>query len=369
MIKSAEYKQEVMDWRMQEEERIQSSIDILTDMINGEWRYTKKDKFPFLAHFVDCRSTSRVFSNLIALLHRMKDSVKHPELTDKNTGLSFAMLSHSEVSKYTGGRKSKAGTLLYFLLLAGFITRTKAEDVKSQEFRDRMKSFTSEKKQQKMEKEAKSFDIKETSLLCVPSFTDERLSFIESRLQTLDKLHARRSGLTYGYIYTIFGQEVADSIFPFNQGLSDKMRNDIQQISDMKAFVLGKIKTYGFFRLQMFKSFKQLGRNGKEIKRGFNYSHWKLVQAILISEGHFVYERAGQVLIESAISDKDQYSKDITKKCLTKENGRMKCPCILVDRWKYMEYKFQNAKPVPLRHKKDMQKYTTEKTSSFQYGF
>lgn len=365
MEQSYEYQQEVMKWRIQEEERIQKSIDTLSSLCLNS---TNRKEYPFLANFIESNGTHRLLIGLLRLLDRMKDCVKHPELSDSSTSYSISMLSHSEIGKCIGSRKSKAGAILYFLLLAGFITRVKADDVKSQEFRDNMKSFIKTKKQDKIEKEAKILDIKETSLLCVPNYDSDRLEFIESRLKTLNIIHARRSGLTYGYIYTIFGKDVADSVFPFNESLSDKTLKDQKQIEAMKAFVLSKIKIYGFFRLQMFKSFEQVGRTGKVIKRGFNYSHWKIVQALLIMEGRFVYERAGQALIESAISDKEQYSKDITKKCLTKENGRMACPCILVDKWKYMEYKV-NARSIPLRHKQELDKYIIQKNDSFKYGF
>ena len=368
MAQSAEYKQEVMNWRIKEEDRIQSIVDKFLSYTNNDWNGFNDYKLPFLKQFITGKSSSKLFFYAIRLLQQIKDSVRHPEVSHKDTGNAIALISHNMLN-FNGRGRSRCGNILYFLLIAGFVERATASDVKSEEFRERMASFVSTKKQSVISEKARSLEIKETSLLYVPHYDEERFALIESRLRVLSMTHARRSGLTYAYVYTVFGKEVADKVFPFNQALSQKFMKDQEDINRMKAFVLEKIHTYGFFRLQMFKAFNQIGRTGNTIKRGFNYTHWKLVQAILLMEGHLVYERAGGALMDLVTSDKDEEANAVTKRFLVKPNGRWACPCVLVDRYKYFDYKFATTHKVSLRNRDSFNMYILRKNPNYvDYG-
>lgn len=124
----------------------------------------------------------------------------------------------------------------------------------------------------------------------------------------------------------------------------------------------------------MFSSYHQIGRNGNEIKRGYNYSHWKIVQASLILEGHLVYERAGKTLLQAAMSDKPEDVKIKSVSHLIKEDGKWKCPCVLVSRRIYIDTKARGNQRVPLRHKTDLSNYILKHNLQKQfrpsrYGF
>ena len=362
-MQSAEYQKEVLNWRMREERRIDQAINIVTSVIHNNNNELDKygershSKFPFLKNFLQSKGTKAYSYSLPLILQKIRDCVKSPEFSDKVLGNSVAILSHSELARTFGGKRSKAGAVLYFLLTAGFLTRVKAEDVKSEIFQNNMKEYIEKKKQHLTAKNLQFIDVKETSLLSVPTYDSDRLRLIEERLQLLNSIHARRSGLTYAYVFHTLGKLVADSIFPLNERLSDKAQRDVEQINDMKAFVLRHIQKYGYFRITMFSSYHQVGRTGNQIKRGYNYSHWKIVQAVLILEGHLVYERAGKNLLQAAMSDKSEEAKQTSESHLIKEDGKWKCPCVLVSRHTYIDTKARGNQRVPLRHITDLNNY------------
>ena len=348
---SQEYLKEQIDYSLEQQNKIKKMISLVDEFFSIKKNEWKRSETPFLHKWASTSKARLILEFYQAFLKHLLTLPINSEFSDTVSGNSVFFVAFSYFQQKS---KSVCFQNTKFLSLLGLLNSIPTSQAASAKLRTNSMILT----QDRMDNaalQAKRRKYNETSYYSIPDINADLFRKLEERAKLIDRFGVRKSGLTVTYIYKVFGNRITSEIFPnFKKEDAETPQElrDNEAMRQMKKFVLGIIDQKGFCTLGDLHYFGQIGRTGRPIARGFNYSHWKIVQAEIISTGRFVYEKIGGFCIDLCLKDKEPQVQYNTISSLTKENGKIKCPSALLEKRTYLEYKLfcPTSRAIPPRH-------------------